>query len=136
MSTVHLTHCDLLLSRWHGAHAERLRANRAGSDHPWQRYGAVLHPAHAVKLLLKDGGPAGAKNRETVNIASKKCKWSMSKGIITMAVSELPSYSVYMFLKLHRFIGVSESECILSTQRNKKEQLLSVFLVDKMFIIL
>lgn len=58
MSTVHLTHCDLLLSRWHGTHAKRLGANGAGADHPWQRHRAVLHPADTVKLLLEDGGPA------------------------------------------------------------------------------
>ncbi len=61
VSTVHLTHCDLLLSRWHCAHAERLCANGAWADHPWQRHWAVLHPTHAIKLLLKDGGPAGTQ---------------------------------------------------------------------------
>lgn len=35
--TVHLTHCDLLLGRRHGAHAERLCANGARADHPRQR---------------------------------------------------------------------------------------------------
>lgn len=61
VSAVHLTHRDLLLGRWHGAHAERLCANGAGTDHPRQRHRAMLHPAHTIKLLLKDGGPAGTK---------------------------------------------------------------------------
>lgn len=58
VSTVHLTHCDLLLGRRHGTHAERLGADRARSNHPWQCHRAVLQPAHTVKLLLEDGGPA------------------------------------------------------------------------------
>lgn len=59
VSTVHLTHRDLLLRGRHGAHAEGLGADGARADHPWQRHWTVLRPAHAVKLLLEDCGPAG-----------------------------------------------------------------------------
>lgn len=58
---MHLTHGDLLLSGRHRAHAERLSADGAGADHPWQRHRAVLYAAHTVKLLLQDGGPLGRK---------------------------------------------------------------------------
>lgn len=61
VAAVHLTHGDLLLSGRHGAHAERLGADGAGADHPRQRHRAVLHAAHAVKLLLQDGGPLERK---------------------------------------------------------------------------
>lgn len=63
MSTVHLSHCDLLLRRWHCTHSKRLCANGTGADHPWQRHGAVLHLAYAVKLLLQDCGPATIAER-------------------------------------------------------------------------
>ena len=68
---MHLTHCDLLLSRGHGAHAKRLGANGAGADHPRQRHRTVLRPAHAVKLLLEDGGPAGAQNSSSYSVYFK-----------------------------------------------------------------
>ena len=60
MSPVHLARGDLLLGRGHGAQVEVLRpAHRARADDAGQRHRAVLHVAHAVELLLQDGGPAG-----------------------------------------------------------------------------
>lgn len=67
VSTVHLTHGDLLLGRRHGAHAERLGADGAGADHSWQRHWTVLGPAHPVKLLLEDSGPAGRDTAWRIN---------------------------------------------------------------------
>lgn len=71
VSTVHLTHRDLLLSRGHGAHAKRLGANGARADHPRQRHRTVLRPAHTVKLLLEDGGPAGTQNSSSYSVYFK-----------------------------------------------------------------
>lgn len=61
VAAVHLARGDLLLSRWHGAHTEQLCADGAGSDHPRQRHRTMLNTAHAVKLLLQDGGPSKGK---------------------------------------------------------------------------
>jgi len=74
VSPVHLAHRDLLLGRRHGAHAERLGADGAGADDARQRHRAVLHPAHAVELLLKDGGPAGTRTKQEVSATSNNVK--------------------------------------------------------------
>jgi len=63
VSPVHLARGDLLLGQGHGAQVEVLRpAHRPGADDPGQRHRAVLQVAHAVELLLQDGGPAGGED--------------------------------------------------------------------------
>lgn len=58
VSSVHLSCGDLLLSRGHGAHVERIRASyRPRAHDARQRHRPMLDSTHPIKLLLEDGGP-------------------------------------------------------------------------------